>query len=342
MVDELTNESFQTGKAIVTTVLPAGNYTVVATYLGDDDFNENETVISFTVAEIEETVVNISVPKDLKEGDNATVKVEISNATGNVTVIVDGKETFIELVNGSAEVPILNITDGEHDVIVIYSGDDKHQPAYQSSKFNVAKKPEKHDTEIISQDFTQYACDYYEGERGGNFTFKLVDLNGTPLANKTIYIGYNGVKLNRTTDANGYANVQINLKNAGLYTFVLVFLDDDDYHASMAVQKITINKKPTSIAASAKTFKATAKTKKYTVTLKTIKGASVDGKTYLKAGKKVTLVISGKIFTAKINSKGKATFNIKLTKKGKYTAKISFASDETYKGTSKKVKITIK
>jgi len=119
-------------------------------------------------------------------------------------------------------------------------------------------------------------------------------------------------------------------------------LDDDNYNASLAVQKITINKKTTSITASAKTFKATAKTKKYTVTLKTIKGASIDGKTYLKAGKKVTLVINGRIYTAKTNSKGKATFNIKLTKKGIFTAKISFAGDVTYKSTTKKVKITIK
>ena len=73
-----------------------------------------------------------------------------------------------------------------------------------------------------------------------------------------------------------------------------------------------------------------------------IKGASIDGKTYLKAGKKVTLLINGRIYTAKTNSKGKATFNIKLTKKGKFTAKISFAGDVTYKSTTKKVKITIK
>ena len=69
--------------------------------------------------------------------------------------------------------------------------------------------------------------------------------------------------------------------SAGLYTFAIGFLGDDDYNASFVVQRITINKKTTSLSASAKTFKATAKTKKYTVTLKTIKGASIDGKTYL-------------------------------------------------------------
>jgi hypothetical protein len=110
----------------------------------------------------------------------------------------------------------------------------------------------------------------------------------------------------------------------------------------MAVHKVTIEKKTTSISASAKTYKATAKAKKYTVTLKTIKGSSIDGKTYLKAGKKVTLKVNGKTYTAKTNAKGQATFSLKITKKGKFTAKVSFAGDVTYEATSKSVKLTIK
>ena len=84
-----------------------------------------------------------------------------------------------------------------------------------------------------------------------------------------------------------------------------------------------------------------AKTKTVSVTLKTIKSAR-DGKTYLKAGKKVTLKVGGKTYTAKINKNGVAKFAIKLTKKGKYTAKIKFAGDKTYKACSKSIKITIK
>ena len=39
---------------------------------------------------------------------------------------------------------------------------------------------------------------------------------------------------------------------------------------------------------------------------------------------------------------GVVKFKIKLTKKGKYTAKIKFAGDKTYEGSSKSIKITIK
>lgn len=58
---------------------------------------------------------------------------------------------------------------------------------------------------------------------------------------------------------------------------------------------------------------------------------------------KVTLKVKGKTYTAKTNSKGKATFKIKkLTKKGKYKATVTYKGDNCYNKVSKKVIITIK
>ncbi|WP_458406460.1 hypothetical protein [Methanobrevibacter sp.] len=56
----------------------------------------------------------------------------------------------------------------------------------------------------------------------------------------------------------------------------------------------------------------------------------------------LTLKISRKTFKATTNAKGKATFKIKkLTKKGRYTAKITFKGNKSYRPTTKKVKIVI-
>ena len=194
----------------------------------------------------------------------------------------------------------------------------------------------------VESSFSRVATDFSAGERGAMFYAVLKDSNGKPLAGKTVQIAVNGPIYNVTTDSQGRAGLQVNLAAANTYTYALAFKGDGQYApAKLACSKLTVTKKPTSISASAKTFKASAKTKTVSVTLKTSKNP-YDQKTYLKEGKKITLNVGGKAYTAKINKNGVAKFNIKLTKKGKYTAKISFAGDKTYKASSKSIKITIK
>lgn len=86
------------------------------------------------------------------------------------------------------------------------------------------------------------------------------------------------------------------------------------------------------ITAKKKTYKAKTRTKKYTVKL------TVNKKPLKKA--RVTLKINGRTYTSKTNSKGVATFKLKLTKKGKYTATILFKATKKYN--SKKIKTQIR
>ena len=311
-----------------------GTAVITIRLLGDEKYAPVSKNITVTVSKKASKFAEVSIVRN-----NVTLILSDENGNpisgANITYTVNGvSNATVSDADGSFVI----IGEPGAEIVVNYAENN----VYLASNITINMIPQRQSTVIIGEDFTQYACDYYEGERGNNFTVQLTDGNGNPLANKTVYIGYNGVTLNRTTDANGFANVQINLKNAGLYTFVVVFMDDEDYNATMKVFKVTINKKPTSISASAKTFKASAKTKKYTVTLKTTKGSSIDGKTYLAKGKKVTLKINGKTYTAKTNAKGQATFSLKITKKGKFAAVIKYAGDNTYKAASKKVKITIK
>ena len=418
--------------------LTSGNHGVVVIYPGDDTYAPAYASVSFNVPEEvvppkEESNATVSIPENIRPGEDASVDVVIPDATGNVSVIVDGRETVVALVNGSASVPIEDLASGNHSVVVIYSGDETHAPTYSASAFNVPSEiiPPKHVSEfsditvsgdhviaftlmddtgsaianakvtcavngktfdattdakgavvinasagsvielkyagndavlptnttitikdlaparmatsIVGDNYTQYAVEYYAGERGQNFTVKLVDERGNPIANRTVYIGYNGKTLVRTTDATGHASLQINLKDANRLTFAVAYLGDEDYNATMSVYLITIIKKPVTITVpSQKTYKKSAKTKKYAVTLSTIKGASADGKTYFGKGKQVSMKVNGKTYTAKTNDNGQVTFNLKINKKGRFTAVISYAGDNTYEKASRKATITIK
>ena len=329
---------------------PVTNVTVIV-----DGKEYSGELVNGTVAVetgVPEPVTNVTVIVDGKEysGElvNGTVAVEIGvpEPVTNVTVIVDGKEYSGELVNGSVAVetgvpePVTNITvvvDGVNYPAEVVNGSvviktNATKPVYNSVV-----------TVINAEDYTTSAIDFDAGERGNFFKIQLVDEKGNILANKPVKIGFNGKVYDKVTNGTGWAELQINLKKAGTYTFAVAFLGDENYTASFVVQKIIVNKKTTSISASAKTYKTTKDNKyKYTVTLKTDKGSSIDGKAYLKTGKKVTLKVNGKTYTAKTDANGKATFNLKITKKGKYSATVKFAGDDTYKAASKTTKIVIK
>ena len=207
---------------------------------------------------------------------------------------------------------------------------------------NGAYNASKIDTYIqFSSSFTRVACDYNAGERGAKFYATLKDANGNVLANKTVYISILGKTYKFTTDKDGKFGMQVNFASAGVYTYVLSFEGDETCNAADSfTTKLTVNKKAMGIKASNVAFKSYKKTKTVSVKLFTTKNP-YNGKTYL-TGKKVTLKVNGKTYTAQIDKYGNAKFNIKLTKKGKYTAVIKFAGDKTYKAVSKSIRVTIK
>ena len=167
--------------------------------------------------------------------------------------------------------------------------------------------------------------------------FTLKDANKNVLAGKKVSLTINSKTFYTTTDKNGKATFSLTNLAPKKYTATLKFAGDDKYKAAKNVKVYVVVKKATpKLTATKKTFKAKTKTKKYTITLKTNKGK------YLKKAK-VTLKIKGKTYRATTNAKGKATFKItKLTKKGKYNAKVTYNGNKYYNKVTKKVKINVK
>ncbi len=189
-------------------------------------------------------------------------------------------------------------------------------------------------SQILCENMTTNAINtVLDGRNGEYFNFQLVDSNGKALANKMVYVGFNGHVYNYTTDANGSAKTQINLGVKGGYTFAICFLGDDEYNASFSVAKITVEPEPVKLTTAQKTYKASAKTKTLTATFKTSRGSAI-------SGKKITFTVNGKSYTGTTNSNGIATVKVSLSKKGTYSFTAKFAGDERYKATA--VKSTLK
>jgi hypothetical protein len=173
-----------------------------------------------------------------------------------------------------------------------------------------------------------------DGRVGKYFYISLKDKSGKALAGKPVQIGFNGNVYNRTTDSNGQARLQINLKNAGTYTFAVSYLGDDDYNGSFIVAKIVVNKQKPVISTSNYYYKADAKSKKISVSLKSASKKPLKNKT-------IKLTLNGKTYSAKTNSNGVVTINVSLSKKGTYSFTVKYAGDNTYAAVSKSAKLTI-
>ena len=302
-----------------------GNATVTVAFDGNEKYAAVSRNITVSVSK-QDANINVSMPENVTVGENSTVNVVLpDDATGNVTVMVDGEVVdTVAVTDGTADVTIPPMGAGNHTVEIDYLGDDKYNSASKTATITVNKDS----TNITAADVTAtYKVNKY-------LVIKLTDSNGNPLANSTVTVELSTAK-NYTCDENGQIKVKVSSLVPKTYTAKITFKGDDKYAESETTAKVVVKKATSKITAKAKTFKTTTKTKKYTVMLK------ANGKAL--KNKWVYLKVNGKKYKAKTNSKGKATFKItQLNKAGKYKATVTFKGNDYYKKATKKATIKVK
>ena len=316
------------------------NATYVQVYLGVGDPETLDPI------DLKPDTTTILTEELLALNDNITVKIWKNDDNNHIdageliNVSLDGVDISAESdITGAVYVDISNLAQGKHYLTVKYPGYNGLKESTWSGILQVGEDAPVTTREITTidyKDMTTTAVDTAaDGRIGQNFTVTLKDSEGKAIANKLVQIGFNGKIYNKTTDKNGIAKLQINLQRAGIYTFAVSFLGDDQYNGSFVVAKITVNKQTPKLTVPAKSYKASAATKTLTATFKSAKGTPV-------AGKKVTFTVNGKSYSATTDAKGVATVKVSLNKKGTYSFTAKFAGDNTYAAISKSAKLTIK
>ena len=118
--------------------LPAGLYNFSATWTGNDNYNGTNISGGFKINKIDSTIaINV---EDIKVGENATIIVNLdSDATGNVTIIVDNQNYTVAINEGQTIKVIGGLKAGTYDVFVKYIGDNNYNSAQNTTKFTVLK-----------------------------------------------------------------------------------------------------------------------------------------------------------------------------------------------------------
>ena len=266
---------------------------------------------------------------------------DISTATKKVTIeLVDvngvaqaGKEISYSINGGATQTGetdadgLLTIDVAEDGVIALAFAGDEELKAAETS-INFASTAVKTTPTITASAMTATAkiAKYY--------TITLKDSTGKALAGENVTFYFNGKTTTVKTDENGKAKLSINVATKGNYQIAVSYLGNDKNNAVTTAKNIKVNVQATKATFAKATLKV-KKVKKVKFTLKDSKGKAIKGK-------KITIKVNGKTFSAKTNSKGVATIKVKVSKKGKFTATAKFAGDSTYKAISKKAYFTVK
>ena len=259
-------------------------------YPGDEKYNNASTTVTIVVnpaPEPDKKNLTIKASADaITVGENATVTVTgLENATGNVSVIVNGKTYTAPINNGEAKIIVPDLTESV-TASVNYVGDKTYNAA--STTVNITVIP-KSDVVIVAENVTKY---YHGPER---FIANIYDSELNPIANKTVSITINRITYTRNTDENGTVSLAINL-GSGTYT-VITQVDSTSVKSYITVLS---------------TIAGNDITKYYrNATQYSVQVFDTTGKVVGK-GEVVTFNINGRFYNRTTDENGIATLNINL------------------------------
>ena len=243
-------------------------------------WNVSDNLVSLKIYTVEDSIESSDLVKYYKNDSKFSVNINVANTT--VTFNINGVNyTRTSDVNGTASIAI-NLRPGEYNITTFFNGISK------TNKITVLST-------IIADNLVKYY------QNGSEFYAKFLNNDGTPLANTNVTFNINGVFYTRTTDTNGTAKLNLNLR-PGNYTLTAI----DPKTGLETSYNITIL--PTIIAKDlTKTY---LNGTQFMATF--VKGTGV-----VLANTNVTFNINGVFYTRETNENGTATLNINLMP-GKY------------------------
>ena len=253
------------------TYTTAGNYTMKIDFAGDDVYAASSTTVTIELVEVETQISafdNAVYPRVLVKNGYGYYPIElmgsynllnISLPVSNKTVSVrfNGKtEEYVTDSFGMVNYFIPNETlSGDYEIEVSYAGGD----GYAETSFTTDVAVRDSDTQIVAFNASYPRPVVLEGY--GYYPILLnanisVAANGTefsviiPLANKTVFVSFNGDEEKLITNELGYVNYTIKDDvAAGNYTVSILFDGEDGYNYSVAETNVEVYDVPTQIFA---------------------------------------------------------------------------------------------
>lgn len=272
--------------------LTYGNYTVNVTFTKDNyqsiNVSENVEINSIkTVLETENVVMYykngtrfVVVLKDIDGNPLANM---------NVTISINGRDYIKQTDENGTAFMSLNLDSKNYTVVTIFNGTSKYFGTSANNTVSILPT-------IISKNIVKYY------RNGTQFYVTVLDFNGNPLANTTVRFNIHGVFYNKTTDENGTAKLNIQLRPGNYIITVFNLVTGEQTGNNVTVlSKIVENYDLVKYYQNASRFSVKI----------------LDNQGYPVEGTIVTFNINGVFYYKETDSKGIASLGINL-RPGKY------------------------
>ena len=215
--------------------LKTGQYTIIATYNGDDNYLSSNTTYYLSVNQIE-TKLNVEINNVSKTSDvfiKATLKTENDiGINGQVMITIGDYDYIVDIVDGYGVLNISRLSPGVYNYSALYIGSKSYYRSIFSGVFEIEDSYE--DVRLFADSLVKY---YSSSER---LMVYLTDWDYYPISNATLYFYINGVEYKRITDGEGLASMAINLVS-GNYTVDIRFEGFDKFNALSVSTNVTVN-----------------------------------------------------------------------------------------------------
>ena len=313
------NVAIVDGKGVlIISNLAAGDYAVDVNYAGDNKYVASSNSTKFTVSKLPSSVlVNV---KDIVVGEDDVISIALpEDATGNVTITVNGKNYVAVVKYGVASVTISDLAKGNYNVSVKYSGDNKYLPGENTTQFSVAK--------VSDYNVTVDIVDIIEGENA-TVTVVVPD-DGTG----EVIITIDGKEYKGSVD-NGVAKVVIPDLKEGTYKVVTFYTGDNKYDSMIVNGTITVNK-------NTKTTLTMDDVVKYFKGAQNLTAKLVDAFGNPIANATVYFTVNGKVYAKTTDKNGTASMGIGLVP-NEYKVNAVFNGTKDYDKATANATVTVK
>ena len=308
------NVAIVDGKGVlIISNLAAGDYAVDVNYAGDNKYVASSNSTKFTISKLASSVaVDVG---DIVVGEDAVVNVVLpDDATGSVTITVNGKDYVVDVKYGVANIAISDLAKGNYNVSVKYSGDNKYLPSENTTHFDVAKASEYNVTIIID------VGDIVVGEDA------VIGVSVPDIVSGVVNVTVNGRSYN-VAIVDGKGVLTISNLVAGNYNVNVKYGGDDKYLPSSNSANFTVSKVSSSVIVDVGDI---------VVGEDAVIGVSVPG---IVSGV-VNVTVNGRSYNVAIVD-GKGVLTISNLVAGDYDVNVNYAGDNKYLPSSNSTKFTI-